>query len=166
MPLTIIIVLQWTVAAFYSNFLAICEWSFHDSRLFTAIGIYISNFRIHNGACWHFASMLPIYLYCHASTTRGGGSTTRDTRNCLWTGRVFREFALGDLRRRFEKKRRKRKEKGWPEQNTGKRRSKTLISAKSWIELSIKAPATCVGTIRESTARTYPKFNILGDGPH
>lgn len=123
MPLTIIIVLQWTVAAFYSNFLAICEWSFHDSRLFTAIGIYISNFRIHNGACWHFASMLPIYLYCHASTTRGGGSTTRDTRNCLWTGRVFREFPLGDLRRRFEEKKKKKKRKGL----TGTKHGKTTL---------------------------------------
>lgn len=156
---------MWTVAAFYSNFLAICEWSFHDSRLFTAIGIYISNFRIHNGACWHFASVLPIYLYCHASA-RGGGSMTRDTRNCLWTGRDSRELALQDFPRRFEGK--KKREKGLSGTKHGKIRTtlQNFDFAKSWIELSIKAPATCVGTIRESTARTYPKFNILGDGPH
>lgn len=77
--------------------------------------------------------MLPIYLYCHASTTRGGGSTTRDTRNCLRTGRDFREFRkLGDPRRREKKKKRKKKGKGWTgTKHDGKIRRKTVISAES-----------------------------------
>lgn len=69
--------------------------------------------------------MLPIYLYCHASTTRGGGSTTRDTRNCLRTGRDFREFRkLGDPRRREKKK--KRKEKKGLDRNETRRENTTL----------------------------------------
>lgn len=78
--------------------------------------------------------MLPIYLYCHASTTRGGGSTTRDTRNCLRTGRDFREFRkLGDPRRREKKKKEKKRERVGPERNTtGKYDArKTVISAES-----------------------------------
>lgn len=56
-----------------------------------SIGIYISNFTVHNGTRWHFASTLPIYLYCHASAR--GGSMTRDTRNYSWTNVDFRGLA-------------------------------------------------------------------------
>lgn len=60
------------------------------------------------------------------------------------------------------KKKEKKRERVGPERNTtGK------YDEKLWFQLNRTFDkSTCVGTIRESTARTYPKFNILGDGPH
>ena len=71
----------------------VCAELFHIifAIIHLSIRIYISNFRVHNGARWHFASTLPIYLYCHASAR--GGSTTRDARNYSRTGRDFRGLA-------------------------------------------------------------------------
>lgn len=76
---------------------------------------------------------------------------------------IFASFANSEIRGGAKrKKKEKKRERVGPERNTtGK------YDEKLWFQLNRTFDkSTCVGTIRESTARTYPKFNILGDGPH
>lgn len=77
---------------------------------------------------------------------------------------IFASFANSEIRGGAKRKKKKKKRKGL-DRNETRRENMTL--EKLWFQLNRTFDkSTCVGTIRESTARTYPKFNILGDGPH